>query len=303
MWSAPVYQSMELQHQTEEAQRQLTRSVTPSTHEEAAPLQTQEAEERLAEPQAVSNLLAGAERESNQRRNLALIPILVAAQIALIIAFPYHPVTIYSYIFTVFCIALFGSLFGLRYRKTTMALAQVDDIQMIGPLIDRLRTSNLVERGVRRPRRVVRQALMRLLPRLQASDATRLTPLQKARLAQYLGHLALLQRDKEFQIVILRALEQVGDAQAVPIVEKIIQRKPHWSAQEQVHAAAVECLPFLLQRAQEENSRQTLLRSTSGGDERGGQLLRPAEAVKEIDPHQLLRAEPSQEGEQTPAPR
>ena len=64
------------------------------------------------------------------------------------------------------------------------------------------------------------------------------------------------------------------------------------AAQEQVHAMAAECLPFLLQRAQEETARQTLLRAASQEAEDGGALLlRPAQGAGAIRPDELLRAD------------
>ena len=102
----------------------------------------------------------------------------------------------------------------------------------------------------------------------------------------------MFQKDRDFQLVILRALEQVGDAQAIPVVERISQRTPRWSGQEQVQAAAVECLPFLLQRADEEKARNTLLRSACAFAGETSELLHPAEGGEGNDPRQLLRGSP-----------
>ncbi len=212
--------------------------------------------------------------------------------IAICSLIPSKPVTNGLYLATVFIIASVCSLFALQYGATTGALARVADIRMVGPFIDRLHTERKI--GIQ-TRRGLRQALIQLLPRLKASDASLLTVRQKGRLARHLAQLVRFQRDQEFQVVILRAQEQVGDAQAIPVVESIIRHRPHRASQEQVHWAAVECLPYLRQRTQDETVRHTLLRPTGQSEEVGGQLLRPAEGITEVDARELLRADKSSE--------
>jgi hypothetical protein len=278
---------MQLQHHYEEGQ-QTVLSTAPAANESI--LQAPNAEEEEAQvvaSQPVTDLLATADQETAHGKWGMLLGMIVGALVALIAVFPHSPAAIFSYGPIVFLFSFIAATCALRYHRTTQALAQMDDVRMVGPLIDRLHTERRI--GIR-TRRVIRKALIRLLPRLKASDTGLLTPSQKGRLARHLAQLARFQQDKEFHVVILRALQQIGDAQAIPVVENIIRHRPCWAGQDQVHAEAVECLPFLLQRAQEENVRDTLLRATSHEAIRG-QLLRPAEGVVEVSAHDLLRAD------------
>jgi hypothetical protein len=278
---------MELHYMPEEAKKQIALPSTPLAYNHAVILRDREESDVVAEPQAVSELLAIAKKENLQRRRWAPISALwLVVQAAIIIAAPHSPVAGYSYSFSIVLGVLIARSFAIRYRRTTASLSAVDDLRMVGPLIDRLGSRS----KDRQTRGVLKQALMRLLPRLKASNASLLTAGQKARLTRHLGHLAMFQGDKAFQVVILRALEQVGDAQSIPVVERIVRRQPRWSAQEEVHTAAMECLPFLLQRAEEDSSRQTLLRSASCAVGDYSQLLHPAEGVSGVDPGELLRA-------------
>lgn len=283
---------MQLHEQTEAAGQQLSLNDIQSQLETTTPVQASVPQNAAVESKPLADLLATAEKENALRRKWAPVSVAwIFVQCGLLIAAPHSIFAVISYAVSLFLAVNIGSSFAIRYRKTTAALAAVDDIRMVGPLLDRLRPNA----KARRTRRVVTQALTRLLPRLKASDAPLLTTEQKGRLAHHLDRLALFQRDKEFQIVILRALEQVGDAQAVPVVEKMVQRTPRWEAQERVHRAAVECLPFLLQRAEEEQSRSTLLRSAGAPETNFDELLLPAAGVEAANASQLLRADPRQQ--------
>jgi|SRR5579871_3594518 len=281
---------MQLQQQSEELGKQTLPPTSQLASEHATPaLQEAQPEGQSLTPQPIQELLMLAEQQKQQRWRFALLGVGLALPVAFAAAFLRNPATPFVSLFT-FLFCFIASIYAIRYRKTTAALARIDDVRMVGPLIDRLHS------GRRGARRTVRKALARLLPLLRASDAGRITAEQQTRLVRHLSRLALFQRDKEFQIVILRALQQIGDAQAIPVVESIIQRPPRWSEQERVHAAAVECLPFLLQRAEEASARQTLLRASHAEEKSdGGELLRPAEGVEEADPQQLLRASSSQD--------
>jgi hypothetical protein len=87
------------------------------------------------------------------------------------------------------------------------------------------------------------------------------------------------------KIAALRALEQVGDETALPVVEKLAKS----AGDTQVRFAAQECLPFLQQRADQVRVEQTLLRASGPGSS-ADVLLRPASNGAEAAPQQLLRA-------------
>jgi hypothetical protein len=272
---------MQLHEKCEEAENRTALSEIQPRYQSAAPIHAQESKDTVAE------LLAVAEKENDRNKWAVVLALWIAVQGCIIGAFPRSPVGIFSLYFTLFPTIFVLGVHAIRYRKTTKALLAVNDLRMVGPLLDRLRSSS----NDHRTRQVLKQALMRLLPRLKARDASQLTVKQKAELARHLNGLAIFQRDKDFQVVTLRALEQIGDAQAIPLVERIIQRKPRLSGQALVHKAAVECLPYLLQRADEDKTRNTLLRSANGFGGNTSELLLPA-VGDGTDPHQLLRGDP-----------
>ena len=251
---------MRLHEQPEAVDKQIVLPDTQPRGETAFAIQVQEPQATITEIQAVADLIAVAEKENEQSHWFAVLGFWMGLQITLVAAIPHSPVATILHGFSTALAVYFGRRYTTRFRATTAALAAESDLRMIGPLIDRLRPGSTD----RRVRRVLKQALVRLLPRLKASDASLLAARQKAELAHYLGGLAMSPQHAELQVVILRALEQVGDAQAIPVVERIIQRKPRWSAQALVHRAAVDCLPFLLARADADKTRNTLLRSASG---------------------------------------
>jgi hypothetical protein len=309
---------MQLHQQPEEEQQHPARPAhlaadTSDLHVQAT--EVSEAEVRV--PRSVTDLLATAQLRHTQRKRLVWMGTGIAVLVALFAILPHKQVALWSYAKTSDLVALIVGLFvlsvglfALEYAKKTEALARGHDIQRVGALVDRLHTERRM--GIL-THNELRQALLRLLPRLKASDANLLTVSQKGRLARHLAQLVRFQHDKEFQIVLLRAFEQIGDAQAIPIVESIIQRRPWgigsidvtgWTrgqqrpkraVQDNVRDAAVECLPFLRQRVQEQSIRSTLLRATGQSEETGGQLLRPAEGTTGVGTHDLLRAAPASE--------
>jgi hypothetical protein len=136
----------------------------------------------------------------------------------------------------------------------------------------------------------VKRALIRLLPRLQSTDACLLLQRQRKALNQFLqfnesygGADSYLLPD--LKIAVLRALEQVGDETVLPTVEKLAKS----AGNPTVRLAAQECLPFLQQRTEEARVQQTLLRA-SGPGASPEVLLRPTTHGVETDPQQLLRA-------------
>ena len=278
---------MELNDQYKEEQSAVgLPSRSEDLGEVPVPSISQQGVAKTAEPEALITLLAASEQENAAWKEVLLLSVVYAAQVALMAAFPNSLIAICFYPISLFWIFFVAIRYGLRYRRTTEALAAVEDVRMVGPLVERLRGG----RTERRSLRVVTQALTRLLPRLQASDASLLTKDQKARLGRYLAQLALFGRDTELQIAILYAFQQIGDNQALPVVENLTRSQPRTAAMRRVQQAAVECLPFLQERAQQEYSRETLLRPASGDTRDTNQLLRPLEETDKTDQQHLLRA-------------
>ena len=174
---------------------------------------------------------------------------------------------------------------GIR-RRAPNAIAATDDLRMVGPLVDRLRTGQ----KRRRTRRVVRQALIRLLPRLRAGDGYLLSREQHARLCATLVHLSMLGRDAELQIAIVAALQEVGGPAALPVVESLAHNRSRAANRRRVREAAQVCLPYLSRRAQMARYRGTLLRAADRTGVDSGELLRAALADPGVGPTLLLRA-------------
>jgi hypothetical protein len=95
----------------------------------------------------------------------------------------------------------------------------------------------------------------------------------------------------EDSIVLLKALEQIGDGRELATVRKIGELKPRTPVEERLRAAANECIPYLEIRATERDRAQTLLRASGAPDSPAAEiLLRPATASgAAVSGDQLLR--------------
>ena len=189
---------------------------------------------------------------------------------------PYQVMAITLLLVGTFGSMLLSSLGGLA----TKLLAGLDAVCMIGPLLDALTAH---DRDVIL-RSTIRAALYRLLPRLQASDATLLQP----------RHIAALNREIDFcrawkwgspsevqyALVVFNAMEQVGDETSVPVVEQVFQTTRDGKTRE----AAEACLTFLRTRA--DLGKHSLLRAVTAD---ASDLLLPAHGGANSEPKVLLR--------------
>lgn len=187
-------------------------------------------------------------------------------------------------------------------KTAASELSTIEDLRAVGPLAESLQ---IEEKTVRTQ---VESALIRLLPRLQASDAYLLNTEQRACLNRVLQG-----KNDELIIAILRAYEQAGDETALPYVETLARKAPDNSMPARiaetaetlsdtrmepktssllpanVAEAAQACLPSLRIRVEQQRASQTLLRGASANSVAPGILLRAAQASAEIHPEQLLR--------------
>lgn len=196
------------------------------------------------------------------------------------------------------------------HKDVARLLARFDDKRAVGPLAEALDMDN------QSLRQEAERALIRLLPQLQASDAGLLNDDQRACLYR-----ALAGRKTELTLAILKALEQIGDGKALPVVERlrdsarstISLRKalqpPVWNERPggwrapplfgrlrakaenaaRILETAEACLPSLRERAAQEQAAQTLLRPATAPGSPAEILLRPAQGVSATDPNLLLR--------------
>lgn len=180
-------------------------------------------------------------------------------------------------VFNVFNLLTAAVLNSKQRKEAVGRLSQLREKRAVGPLCDVLEFKN-PEMTV-----MAKKALTELLPTLQASDAPLLNREQRAILYR-----SLSENDLPFSLVILKALEQIGDGKALPAVQKMAQAEAATAKQKEVREAARACLPFLEERAEREKISSTLLRA-SEPTIHPEVLLRPAETVTSTSPDELLR--------------
>ena len=88
---------------------------------------------------------------------------------------------------------------------------------------------------------------------------------------------------------VLKAYEQVGDADAIPLVERLARRRPRNDRQRQVQAAAEACLPLLKAHVSSKEPAKTLLRASSSNGVASDVLLRAASDDTHLSNDELLR--------------
>lgn len=160
------------------------------------------------------------------------------------------------------------------------AIMGTKNLCAIGPFIDALNT-NLERTAI--------PELTRLLPRLKASDTTILTASHWQRLYSILeGKRPWLEYNSDFLIAILHTLEQVGNSNVIPVVQKVADGEGA-GKNDHVKQAAKECLIFLREATERQEQHDTLLRA-SGSETPSDMLLRPSGASEETQSDQLLRA-------------
>ena len=144
-----------------------------------------------------------------------------------------------------FGMAALGLLFTLKKPDwNAEELTRVGGVEAVGTLLELLGTP-------KRPRQMkpLFVALIHLLPQMKASDAALLTAgqrkllyaLLKSGLNVYANPDLLL----KYRLAVVKALEQIGDADAIPLVEHLANGKARTAHQKALKAAAMECLPLL----------------------------------------------------------
>lgn len=179
--------------------------------------------------------------------------------------------------FLAFYLILF--LWTRTQRAAAHSLLGCTDIHAVGPLAD------ILEVRHHKTRSAIEAALVRLLPQLQATDADLLNQQQRRLL-----HRALLRKNADLILAVLKTLEQIGDSQALPYVEKLAAGKGKAAKNSYIQEAAQACLPYLKERIEEQHTNQTLLRSANQLSTSSEGLLRPATGADETSSEQLLRS-------------
>lgn len=182
---------------------------------------------------------------------------------------------------------------GLRFlmRKPEWSaeeLTRLGGVQAVGTMIDLVFAPKMPDQ-----RTALYAALTVLLPQMRASDAGLLTAAQRRALHRTLKsgfnrnvNAAVMFR---FRLAILKALEQIGDSSAIPVVTALANGKARTANQRALKAAAIECLPLLQNNFGGVEANQTLLRA-SAPEQAPATLLRPATFTPDAAPKELLRA-------------
>jgi hypothetical protein len=197
----------------------------------------------------------------------------------LLIAVFKHDMTFFSHLGGFTGMITAGAVASRKQRSAALALSQFDDLRAIGPLAETLEFKD------RRLLPIAAQSLICLLPRLKASDASLLNSAQRTCLNR-----AMRGKNTDLTLAILKAWEQLGDADAVPEVEKLAQGQGRGGRNLKVMTAARECLPFLRQSAERQQIGSQLLRPADGNLTPSDVLLRPAMPHVSTEPSgELLR--------------
>jgi hypothetical protein len=187
-------------------------------------------------------------------------------------------------------IAFAGCMLSSVQRNATVALTRYDDIRAVGALADGLGFEQQYLRIV------VEQPLIRLLPRLHASDAHLLNKSQRDILNRQLDRMSA---NPDLIKAILLAWQQVGDQNALLNVKHLAANR---FRSPEIRRAAQDCLPFLAQRVAEQNAANTLLRAAGDTATSPGELLRPAHGSTVICADELLRAAGTESPSQSVVP-
>jgi len=163
---------------------------------------------------------------------------------------------------------------GQKRRTVIEALALAGDPRTVGVLAIAL------TEDMKQDDWALRRALIQLLPRVRANDAAFIGAPQMNALITLAARPAL-----ETQIAVLKAFEQIGDARAIPTVERLCTH-PDTRVREQ----AEQTMPHLYERARRASESATLLRGAQAPTLTSpDQLLRPAMSSSQTPAEQLLR--------------
>ncbi len=220
-------------------------------------------------------------------------------------------ISLYAVLIAVSVFAHQGSLFGMfgsftgimagaaafskSYKSGVVALTRLENTDSAGELVSALEIQD------REVQKIVRPALIRMLPKLRASDSSLLTEESRQTLRRFLKgkfsgrslRSGDYETDVRLRIATLNALKQVGDASFIDIVRNIANGEGHRvdRMSSEIAAAASECLPYLEQRILNTTASNELVRASSANSVSGQDvLLRPVIGTHEMHETELLRA-------------
>ena len=169
-----------------------------------------------------------------------------------------------------------------RHRGAIGALSRIGDQRAAAPITAALAMNDPATS------KLARDALVALLPKLRASDASLLEPNHRRILDRELGRSA--RKRPELALAILAAWEQAGDESSIPAVQKLADAAPGDRIRPAVVARARECLPLLRISADRLRTHSELLRASSEAPGTEAELLRAAGGAVGSSSENLLRA-------------
>lgn len=178
---------------------------------------------------------------------------------------PAPPPVVAALLASAACMCYFGMRGMHAQRKAAQALMHVTDMSAVVPLLETAATAEVS--GA-----IAAIALTPLLLRLRASDSCLLDGSTRENLNRALS---THRKNTHFALAALAALQQVGDGEAIQIVQRLSERPARTAATRAVCTAARECLPFLQQRAAAAEANATLLRAADAASTPPETLLRP----------------------------
>jgi hypothetical protein len=175
------------------------------------------------------------------------------------------------------------------YRALVGVLEHTNDLHLVGPAISMyVRPDSFGQTHI-----ALGNALCRLLPQLRSDHASLLTSDQMQDLLKLLAagnyseNASIASRKAAVMLQALKALEQIGDESAIPVVQNLTSTTLNQNIM--VRQAAEQCLEYLRLNAGRQREMQTLLRASSSAAAAPDTLLRPASSNGETAPEQLLR--------------
>lgn len=163
--------------------------------------------------------------------------------------------------------------------KLLQSISTHRDVRVVGPLLSLWGVSSPRTRGA------IEEALIELLPQMKASDAALLNDEQRAQLYAILRDTS--RRRVPLQLAILEALGRIGDAHAVPVVERLSETPLR--RQRALREAAQRCLPQLRERVLQLQQSSTLLRLSANRAKEKEVLLRTSDSTLQTPAEQLVR--------------
>ncbi|MCX6360559.1 MAG: hypothetical protein NT029_12155 [Armatimonadetes bacterium] len=178
-----------------------------------------------------------------------------------------------------------GVVYAIRRGRSASRmrfLGEVTDVTVAGRLAEALWEGDLYMRTE------AEEALIGLLPRFKASDAGCLSDAQRACLHRTLKA-PKRRREADLIVAVIGALTEIGDARALPHVERLAEETARTEAQRLVQRAAMEALPALHERIEVARAARTLVRPAQGGPG-ADTLVRPAAPSADTPVELLVRA-------------